>query len=283
MTEPLDSLVRGWKQHFASADATIEWLHAELELQAELTPGVWLVGCVDAVGKTSGELFFGEWKTANPREKKTWKQVWRMNPQSLSYGVLMSEWAKLGKYPGQFQPCERFTVRKAFKENTPTYDHAWFRYSQAELTFWALQLIKIADQIRALGAYKPWDTNFARCFKFGTNYACPFFECACNKLDWAGVPAGSTVGGDPTWSMTSQRARIHAADPHAIVLSPTTVVDWLDCREMYRRKYVELVTPARNDAVILGGDFHGELGRYYKSVIKAEVAHGSETQTVHSA
>src|SRR5260370_27358978 len=167
MSEPLDSLVRGWKQHFASADQSIRWLHSELELQTELVPGVWLVGCVDAVGETSGELFFGEWKTANPRECKTWKQVWRMNPQSLSYGVLAA-----ARWPSM----ERFTVRKAFKEQVPSYDHAWFRYSAAELTHWTLQLVKIADQMRRLNGYKPCDTNFSRCFKFGTSYACPFFE-----------------------------------------------------------------------------------------------------------
>jgi len=238
MSEPLDSLVRGWRSHFASADQSIEWLHSELELQAELAPGVWLVGCVDAVGKTGGELFFGEWKTANPREKKTWKQVWRMNPQSLSYGVLAA-----ARWPGM----ERFTVRKAFKEQVPTYDHAWFRYSQAELAHWRRQLRQIAKEIQEYNkghlwtdadtgergivmGMKPWPTNFARCFKFGTSYPCPFFEPTCNKLDWAGVPAGSTVGGDPTWSMTGQRARILAGNPEAIILSPTTVADWSPSR-----------------------------------------------------
>lgn len=272
MSEPLDSLVRGWKQHFAAADASIEWLHSELELEVELAPGVHLVGCVDAVGRTEGEMFFGEWKTANPREKKTWKQVWRMNPQSLSYGVLAaSRWPEM----------ERFTVRKAFKEQTPTYDHVWFRYSQPELNHWRGEIIRIANEIRAYqsivepgfgeaavmdGSSVPWPTNFKRCFQYGTSYACPFFECACEKQDWKAVPAGSTLGGDPTWSATSQRERIHAVDSTAIVLSPTTIVDWLDCREMYRRKYVELVTPAKGDALLLGGDFHTALGDYYKEM-----------------
>src|SRR5579864_623406 len=107
MTEPLDSLVSGWQRHFQAADATIEWLGVSETLQLELAPGVWLAGELDARGRNaSGELFFGEWKTANPREKKTWKQVWRMNPQSLSYGVLAAaHWPEM----------QRFTVRKAFK------------------------------------------------------------------------------------------------------------------------------------------------------------------------
>ena len=272
MPEPLDSLVRGWRSHFQSADQSIEWLHSELELSAELAPGVWLAGCVDAVGRTGGELFFGEWKTANPREKKTWKHVWRMNPQSLSYGVLArSRWPEM----------ERFTVRKAFKEQVPTYDHAWFRYSQAELEHWKLQLLAIAEEISGyLGPHPyqkyvgPWPTNWSRCFRYGEKYACPFFETACNKLSWAAVPSGATSGGDPTWSFTGQRAAILARDPAAIILSPTTVADWFDCREMYRRKYVELVTPAKNDAVVLGGEFHQELGKLYSSYIKEEAQHG---------
>lgn len=266
MSEPLDSLVKGWKNHFAAADQSIEWMHSELELQTQLAPGVWLCGTVDAVGRTGEDLFFGEWKTANPREKKTWKQVWRMNPQSLSYGVLLQE-----KYP----ELRRFTVRKAFKEQVPTYDHAWFRYSEEELAHWRGQLLWIAHEIhlyRTVVAEAtgdegteliPWPTNFSACFRYGPNYACPFFECACNKQDWAGVPVGSTVGGDPSWSFTHQRSRLNG-----IVLSPTTVAAWLDCRERYRREYVELVTPVKGEALKLGGDFHHELANYYKGMVK---------------
>jgi len=281
MSEPLDSLVRGWKSHFAAADATIEWGGASEALELELAPGVWLVGEVDAWGRTApdvnnpqGELFFGEWKTANPREKKTWKQVWRMNPQSLSYGVLAA-----ARWPGM----SRFTVRKAFKESVPTYDHAWFRYSRAELNHWTGELKRIAWEI---GAYKRgirglaipfeevvnWPTNFSACFRYGPNYACPFFECACNRQQWAAVPAGSTSGGDPAWSATQQRAAIHQKHPGAIVLSPTTVATWLDCRERYRREYVELVTPVKGEALLLGGSFHTELSKYYSGMVKQEVA-----------
>lgn len=262
MSEPLDSLVRGWCSHFAAADHSIEWLHSELELVVRLVPGVWLAGCLDAVGRTGeGEIFFGEWKTANPRERKTWKQVWRMNPQSLSYGVLGASW---------WPEMQRFTVRKAFKEMPPTYDHAWFRYSPEELVHWRREIVRMADEIRGYAdtASVPWPTNFKRCFQYGTAYACPLFECSCNKQNWASVPAGAVVGSDPAWSFTKQRARILAHDPNAIVLSPTTIVDWLDCREMYRRLRVDCVTVPKNDALALGGDFHHVLGEYYKGMAK---------------
>lgn len=266
MSEPLDSLVAGFKRHFAAADAGITWGGASKRLQVELAPGVHLVGELDAWGYDGdGGMFFGEWKTANPREKKTWKQVWRMNPQSLSYGVLARmHWPSM----------KRFLVRKAFKEQTPSYDHAWFRYSDAELNHWQMQLLGIADDIRSLTYIVPWQTNWNRCFKYGANYVCPFFEPACNKLDWLAQPAGATIGGDPTWSATQQRAAILKDEPDAVVLSPTTVVDWLDCQEMYRRKYVELVTPVKGDALILGGQFHDALGEYYQSLVKVGVENG---------
>jgi hypothetical protein len=266
MSEPLDSLVAGWKRHFAAADAAITWRGASERLEMELAPGVHLVGELDAWGDdANGELFFGEWKSANPREKKTWKQVWRMNPQSLSYGVLAA-----ARWPG----TRRFTVRKAFKEQVPTYDHCWYRYSDAELEHWRNQLIEIAGDIRRLNGQVPWQTNWNRCFKFGVNYACAYFECACNKLDWAATPAGSTLGGDPSWSATQQRAAIREKEPDAIVLSPTMVSDWLDCEELFRRNHVELVTPAKNESLVLGGEFHQALGEYYTSLIPTEVQNG---------
>jgi hypothetical protein len=270
MSEPLDSLVSGWQRHFAAADQTIDWLHAELELSAELAPGIWLAGCVDAVGRVNDELFFGEWKTANPREKKTWKQVWRMNPQSLTYGVLCaSRWPEL----------RRFTVRKAFKEQYPSYDHAWFRYSDAELNHWRGQIIQAALEIQEyLGMNKygdesivPWPTNFKHCFKFGVNYACPFFESACNRQEWGGMPAGAIIGGDPSWSFTEQRTAIQARDRQAIVLSATTIADWFDCRELYRKRNVELITPVKGEALILGGNFHTEIAKHYAGLIKVQM------------
>jgi hypothetical protein len=264
MSEPLDSLVAGWKRHFASADAQITWGGASERLEMELAPHVHLVGEMDAWGWTGSDLFFGEWKTANPREKKTWKQTWRMNPQSLSYGLLARK-----RWPGM----RRFLVRKAFKEQVPTYDFCWFRYSDAELDHWQWQLGQmVADILCRLDGGETWGTNWNRCFKYGVNYVCPYFECACNKLDFTAKPAGATIGGDPTWSATLQRAAIRQRDPGALVISPTMIADWMDCQELYRRNYVELVTVVKNESLILGGQFHGELGTYYQSLVPAGVA-----------
>jgi hypothetical protein len=188
-----------------------------------------------------------------------------MNPQSLCYGVLAR-----AKWPGM----ERFTVRKAFKEAYPTYDHAWFKYSDAELAHWKGQLIQAGQEIAAYKGNEvdgdgpiPWPTNFKHCYRYGQSYSCPFIT-ACHAQSWRVQPAGSTVGGDPTWSATGQRESIERKQPGAIVLSATTMETWLECRERYRRTYVELVTPPKNDALKLGGEFHNELATYYSSLVK---------------
>src|ERR1022692_1428599 len=120
-------------------------------------------------------MFFGEWKTSSPRDKNSWKQTWRLNPQSLTYGVLAA---------ASYQDCARFTVRKAFKTATPTYDHAWYSYSPAELEHWRQELVGIANEMREYlkDGVEPWPTNYSHCFQYGLDYACPFFEPACSKM-----------------------------------------------------------------------------------------------------
>src|SRR6516164_27607 len=101
--DQLDSLVNGWKSHFWSADHAIEWRAVERQFTVCLSDNTLLVGVIDALGYNGdGKLFFGEWKTANPRERNTWKQTWRLNPQSLSYGVAMA------KDPGILPDCSTF-------------------------------------------------------------------------------------------------------------------------------------------------------------------------------
>lgn len=217
----LESLVEGWIGHFWAADHTITWLEVEVPLYKWLTPNTLLVGVSDARGRTEdGNDFFGEWKTANPRERETWKQVWRMNPQSLTYGVL---WR--ARQPN----LELFTVRKAFKPTSatgknshPSYDFEWFRYSQAELDHWEQEVVRIADEIRAYRLrsrpFSPiasnfrgmmvsdvrkqeaheqvmsgsWPTNYLDCFKYGIKYPCPFME-GCHAGNWSAQPGGVLI------------------------------------------------------------------------------------------
>jgi len=276
MPNNLDAIVSGWKAHFASADRDIEWLDAERPAHAWLHEGLLLVGVIDAIGRTStGELFFGEWKTANPREKKTWKQVWRKNPQSLTYGVLMDYSPSI--WPG----CSRFTVRKAFKENVPTFDHAWYKYSASELAHWSRELCGIASEIKEYvrEGLKPWPTNFSRCFRYGMDYRCAYFDAGCNLEQWDMVPAealgrvGSPAislptGPDAALARAAEELAFHPNRKDVVVLSASQVADWLDCRELFRKNSMEGVKMPPGEALQLGSDFHHQIGEHYKSLIK---------------
>src|ERR1700675_1157324 len=101
-------IAAAWTNHFWSADHELKWIAAEVEHSLWLNENTLLVGRIDALGENERGPFFGEWKTANPRERNTWKQVWRMNPQSLTYGVLANAWFLENGRNG----CSQFEVRK---------------------------------------------------------------------------------------------------------------------------------------------------------------------------
>jgi hypothetical protein len=273
----IDRLVYAWKNHFFSADHELKWIAAEVEHSVWLTSNTLLAGRIDTLGENESGPFFGEWKTANPREAKTWKQVWRMNPQSLTYGVLANDWFAANKQVA----CSQFTVRKAFKSTPPTFDHAWFSYDENELTHWRHQLIQIADQIRGGGA-GPWETNWTACFQFGINYPCPHFESGCSKMNWD-VPVDAVrrvphldierrLNEDKNIIRTpgaihTMELRIKVPDD-LVILDATRVKDWFRCREMFRRNYVENVGTPMTEALQLGIDAHELWGNYYQSLVK---------------
>lgn len=277
MSDPVGSivnLVNGWQSHFFSADRDMRWLFAELEHSMWLTPNTLLVGKIDAGGEWGDELFFGEWKTANPREKNTWKQVWRLNPQSLTYGLLAGDHFKktLGR------ECNRFLVRKAFKSNPTTYDQAWYTYTPEELADWRTTLIGIANEIRAYGGerIKHWPTNWDNCFKFGMNYACPHFEESCSKMKWD-VPADtirrvSHLETERRLNETNPlnlapRPRGEICENELVVLDATRVKTWLGCRERFRREYVENVATPVGEALEIGIAFHEAVAQIYKAMV----------------
>jgi hypothetical protein len=269
----LPSLIEGWISHFWSADHSMQWLHAEHPIWFPLSPDTILVGVVDAIGiNAEDKTFFGEWKTANPREKNTWKQLWRKNPQSLTYGVLVRS-----IYPG----CHDFTVRKAFKPTSfkgklsePSYDHAWYTYSDAELDHWTLELLKIAHEIREYRTLlDPWPTNFRSCFDYGLTYVCPFFAEGCDKHDWGFVPAtalrmdGRLKTLPPDARPWASNLLPSAASNHLVVLSASSVDTWLRCRERYRKHYEVGIDTESNDAAKLGTAIHSALGKHYRTMI----------------
>jgi hypothetical protein len=256
----IHELVAGWVRHFQSADRELTWVGAEEEASLWLTPNTLLMGRLDARGITAnGERFFGEWKTANPRERNSWKNVWRLNPQSLTYGLLAD-----ALDPG----CRRFTVRKAFKSSPPSYDHAWFTYSDNELAMWKREVTLIADEIRMYQAEPegslgkvPWPLNLSNCFRYGEKNVCPFFHTNCNRQDWTTIAPGIT----PRIPHLDTERRLNA--PEVVALDATRIKTWLDCRERFRRTYVENVDGPPSEALQLGIDFHQKIGEYYVSLI----------------
>ena len=208
--EPLsEQLVEGYLKYFAKADSNIEWLASELELALWLCPPsceachglgytedgqpcpfskTVIMGKIDTVGLTQDrELFFMDLKTSAPPPRtrlNEWKQSWRMSPQALTYGLLIQQ-----KYPS----LRRFTVRRLYKSTPPTFDFEWFRFALPEIEWWKSELLRTGDEIRRLRkGSQPWPPNFQRCFKYGLNYICPFFNPACSQLKWTAIPEGAT-------------------------------------------------------------------------------------------
>jgi hypothetical protein len=274
----LANMTNGWISHFFSADRELKWHFAELEHSLWLTPNTLLVGRIDAGGETAdGELFFGEWKTANPRERNTWKQVWRMNPQSLTYGVLGNDY--FHKTMGR--SCSQFTVRKAFKSNPPTFDHAWYSYNDEELAHWRLELISIANEIRYYGKERlkeeGWPTNWDSCFKFGINYACPHFEEGCSKMKWD-IPV-DTMRRVSHLDIERRLNETNAIGQDMVILDATRVKTWLTCRERFRREYVENVATPMTEALNLGIQFHDVMGQHYTQLVQQQKGNENERST----
>lgn len=253
-------LVSGWLRHFAQADAQIKWIDAECEVEYWLTHNTVLMGRIDAIGRTQqGELFFGEWKTANPRERSSWKEQWCTNPQSLTYGLLMTQL-------NEGEPCSRFTVRKAFKSDPPSYDHAWLSYSEDEIDRWKRQVIAIAEDIRQdFNVYGrgPWQQNWKHCLRYGPKYKCTFYGRCTTGVAPAGVMTRV--------SHLDAERRLYAADKLAegmVVLDATRIVEWLECREKFRSQYIEDLMAPAGEVLQIGIDFHEALGKHYTAQVK---------------
>ena len=268
MAPTADQLADAFKRHFQSADREIEWLRAEVEHSMWLAPGVLLVGRIDAIGRNAeGHLFFGEWKTASKFGAKNWKLTYRLNPQTLTYGVLINDYVTRDPATFDGRGCERFTVRKAFKADPPTCDFAWFRYAQQELDFWRRELLTVAHEIRQAPVVGNWPTNFNHCFRYGPDYACPFFDPACSKQQWEAKPADALVR--ISHLDIERRLNEHdVAPPGTIVLDATRVNLWFECRERFRREYIDQIAVPPGEALKMGIDFHQILGDYYQGMIK---------------
>lgn len=249
------TLVSGWRRHFKEHDLNLNWTAVEQAKMLQLNDKLLLVGIVDG----EGDGFFAEFKTANPRTAKTWKKEWVLNPQALTYGLLTGG-------------TKRYLVRKAFKLAVPEYDHEWFEFGPADLSFWRQQVIEIGHDIEALANRQPWPLNLAHgCFAYGQKYPCPFWSSGCSKLTFNGPVSGEVPSEIFPEFQGPNRAILTEAlkmNPDAITLSATRIADWMRCREMFRRKHIEGVTMPPSDAMLLGSRFHELVAMHNRSYIK---------------
>jgi hypothetical protein len=229
----VDKLVEGYVEYFYKANQEIEWTDSEREIIHWLNPNTVIIGKIDRIGITAGERFFLDDKTQNPPPKykrEEWKAVWGLNPQSLTYGVLVES-----LYPG----TRRFCIRKSFKSNPPSFDYAWFSYSTGELTMWTNQLLSYADDIRRRRqGPAPWSPNFTNCFRY-------------------------LVTKQPHLDCEEEIESLRQRNPELVILGATRVDDYMTCPEKYRRIWEEGVTDPESDALVTGKDFHDLLDRYY--------------------
>ncbi len=269
-----ESLVEGYLDYFAQADATIKWIDAEREHAIWLDDLTLLVGRIDAVGQTQdGERFFLELKTSKPPWKSRadeWRLKWLMSPQSLTYGVIAE-----AAYPG----LKRFTVRIAYKSIPAKYDYDWFRYSGEEVAWWRSELINIAHEIRTRrreggkgGKGVPWAPNFEHCFKYGKEYVCPRFHPACSQLKWDAPTPNSTLR-EPHLEVEREFLAGNVGSfgqsmkKGVVILDATRVEKWMGCRERYRVEYELGMSEPRGEAVDVGSEFHLMLKQYHLGMI----------------
>lgn len=256
-------LALGWIRHFRGQDDAITITNSEQAYCRLVSKDILLVGIVDAEAFTSrADKFFMEFKTANPRSKKTWKRDWVSNPQSLTYCLLTGH--------------RRFTVRKAFKEASPTYDHAWFDVTDDEVEWWRKEVLDIGQEIMQYRSQERlhWPMNIEHgCYAYGPNYPCPQVSTCTSRKFSARAAKGVGVlepAEFPEFTGANRERLLQAILDHKplVILSATRIKTWMRCRELWRNLYDVGVQQEVGEALLVGSAFHGLLGKYYESKIK---------------
>jgi hypothetical protein len=283
-----------FKRDFASADRDIKWYSAEEERMLWLDKHTVIVGRIDATGvNAEAKPFFAEWKTLSKNKARNMDAVkaeWRMSPQALTYGVLLAK-DLFHPFTGDSEinvlapPVRDFTVRWAIKTEPPTTAFEWYSYTEAELKWWADQLLYVASSIRYHRTGQPewnWPTNLTNCTRYGWNYRCPFWDNGCSKLKFDHVPDGMTPR-DPHLAIEKTiRADLnHVDDTELVILDATRTKDWMSCHEYYRRLWeptvdanglVQLGLSESSEALTIGTDFHSEADNYITELINGRAS-----------
>ncbi len=256
-------LIEGFLKKFSPYDLAWTILHVEPEMFCWLDEFTLIVGRVDLIARNStGDNFFGEWKTANPRRKGKWQSDWIMSPQSLTYGFL----TRYGKIYGAgntiIPTINKFHVRAALKSKPPSYEYEWFSYTDDEIAYWLTQIKAIAGEIRSLRLNAPdgpWMPNFSYCNRYGDKYMCPFLANGCSKLNW-----GNTKG------LIEKTPHLQVIrdnpDPKLVILDATRIDTYLNCREKYRQVNERHLDIADSEALGLGTAFHAGIAEYFRQL-----------------
>lgn len=269
-TPTANELAETYRRDFFAADQSITWTASEQELHMWLSPNTVLMGTIDAQGITeSGDPFFCDFKTISPfyagkqgARMEEVKAQWKIDPQSLSYGVLLGD------------KCHRFTVRWIIKGNPVTTDFAWYDYTSEELGWWKIQLIRIADEIRTLRykqasfvSFPNWPTNLTACARYGWSNRCPLYDEGCSKLDFNYRP--NLPPRDHHIELEQKiRAEFSGNPDDLVVLSSSSVEVWLSCQQKYKHFYEGEGLTETSGALQLGTDTHKLLSGHINSLIK---------------
>lgn len=280
-------LYEGWARKYYAVDTTFKIHAVEHEHEYWLNDNTCLLGKIDLVADTqTGDRFFGDWKTLNPRRKKTWKWGWAMKCQALTYMILSNKGQRYHKASATWgdggmvwdsrrlngQQGRRFLVRVAMKSQVPEYDHEWWEYTDAEMSWWEGQIMQIADEIRDRRRKQviPWQPNFDHCDKYGQEYICPWYAGGCSKMRW-----GTQTFSQRVSHLEQEKGMSGSTIEGLVILDATRIGDYINCHEKYRKNYEDGGVgwgQESGEALQIGTGLHACLEDYYEQIRESQNA-----------
>lgn len=252
-----------------------------------------LVGVMDAIMEDWTGIFGCEWKTTRTPTKfyteKVWLEELVTGPQVAIYALALEKGAFYA--PNLNARCTTFgdgapriRVRAAVKDNitiwpSPNYNDI-FTYTERNLMAIENSVMNEAAAIRELrrrgNNCLPWQYPGKHCKQFGSY--CAYLEGMCAS----GINPRRTGERKPFDLSDPGAAAIEYAfveterdvellkDDRMVVVSASAYQLMTSCREKYRI-VTEIAEKETNDALELGGLFHGSLAAYYGTFKKVLV------------
>lgn len=277
--EEAAQLVDCWTQETLAEDLKYPVLAVEAGFYIQLPNKVFVIGVLDKIAQDDEGVFGCEWKTvaAESRfwnEDKWFEEISRGHQLStyaaaLQYGTFVGNIPPLHKNAFQQMSSPRILVRAISKSSPPviwpgpagalvTVDD-----KRIDATFAAYQ--NAAEAIRAMKGtgQVPWQLPGYICTKY-LKYPCPHYDvCHEYRQPQGQVSAASRLspGSQKVLDYLIGQGMI---DDDTIVLSTSTLADWMDCPEKWRQNALPGAEDDRSNATDIGGVFHAaiaEVGR----------------------